>query len=363
MAYEMPEARPTAKNWFYTRRGQQQGPVSWSRLQALAGQGWLTAEDLIWHSDLPDWIPAGEVPGLFATGRVLRMLRQVNGTFTRLTNCRRQQRGQHSPVAVQPSRSVSPTSPAISTCEEVASAQTLPHKSAVGILGGLKTKEVPINEQPHFIERTKFRHLLAILGALLITLGGIFLLVRPTAFAWSFLAMGVPLVFFCLLPEFILTACAAGMAIGRFLMIVVAEFHSARRRDQAQQDEGLREAASRRQGGAAVESGRSKHGGSESKLYPGMITRYQHDSLRGLVAVYEPAIKLWSRPVAGVLSICPGLGHVYKRQYLGGLIWCGCVFVAYSTHVLAGVVLHGLCVAAGASGVNWSKAANRVYRE
>ncbi len=385
MGHQTPDARSAADGWFYARQGQpgpsgQQGPVAFRRLQTLARKGWLTADDLVWHRDLTDWIPAGEVPGLFATGRVRRMLQQVDGTLARLTSRRRQ--GRRPPSGgEQPKRSASQSTAAPSVQKEpVAVAKYGPEVPGPAVPAESTGDQTPSGESLHLIERTKPRHLMAVGGLLLAMLGGIFVLVRPTPLAWSLLALGAPLILLCLLPELIAAARAAGMAVGRLLVIVVAEFHSARRRARAQQDAALREAALRRQGSAMadpdseqagdgkqnVERNHSQNGARnvERNLHAGTVTRYQHDSLQGIVMVHEPAIKLWSRPVAGVLSVvCPGLGHLYKRQYLGGLIWFGAVVAAYSASFLAGLVLHGLCFAAAASGANWSEATNRVHRE
>ena len=52
--------------WYYACGGQQSGPVSFEQLQVLARSGALHAtRDLVWTSTMKDWIPAGQVPGLF----------------------------------------------------------------------------------------------------------------------------------------------------------------------------------------------------------------------------------------------------------------------------------------------------------
>lgn len=370
MAYQMPDASADTSGWFYALQGQQQGrtaqqgPVSWNQLQELVKQGWLTADDLVWHHDLPDWMPASELPGLFATGRVLGMLRQANARLTRLASHRRPRRGHEPPSDSQAAPSVLrvPTD-TFTSPKRVAADKSSPCELTDEPFSGPEAQGTPPDEVSHFIERTKSRHLLAIAGAMLTVLSGVFLLVRPTVLAWALLTLGLLLLFFCLLPEILFCVCAAGMAVGRFLMVVVAEFHSARRRAEAQQDVVLHDAAIRRQRGNSDTSSESNKETTSQKMHPGVVTRYQHDSLRGLVSVHEPAIKLWSRPVAGVLSVCPGLGHIYKRQYFGGLVWGGCVFAAYFAHSAAGVVLHMLCIAAAASGANWSEAKNWVQRE
>jgi hypothetical protein len=52
--------------WFYARGGQQSGPVTWEQLAELARSGALDpVKDLVWTSTMKDWVPAGEVKGLF----------------------------------------------------------------------------------------------------------------------------------------------------------------------------------------------------------------------------------------------------------------------------------------------------------
>jgi hypothetical protein len=52
--------------WFYARGGQQSGPVTWEQLGELARSGALdSVKDLVWTSTMKDWVPAGEVNGLF----------------------------------------------------------------------------------------------------------------------------------------------------------------------------------------------------------------------------------------------------------------------------------------------------------
>lgn len=58
---------PTGQ-WFYTRNGQQQGPVPLDDLQQLAQRGELTAQDLVWTETMANWQPAHAVPGLVAGG-------------------------------------------------------------------------------------------------------------------------------------------------------------------------------------------------------------------------------------------------------------------------------------------------------
>ncbi|RBP42606.1 putative RDD family membrane protein YckC [Roseimicrobium gellanilyticum] len=54
-------------NWFYAENGQQRGPVSDSDLAALAENGSLKGDTLLWREGLPDWQPVNRVrPDLIA---------------------------------------------------------------------------------------------------------------------------------------------------------------------------------------------------------------------------------------------------------------------------------------------------------
>ena len=52
--------------WYYARGGQQNGPISFEHLVDLARNGTLDrSKDLVWTATMKDWLPAGQVPGLF----------------------------------------------------------------------------------------------------------------------------------------------------------------------------------------------------------------------------------------------------------------------------------------------------------
>jgi uncharacterized membrane protein len=52
--------------WYYASGGKQNGPVSFEQLVEVAKSGNLNpTKDLVWTSTMKDWLPAGQVPGLF----------------------------------------------------------------------------------------------------------------------------------------------------------------------------------------------------------------------------------------------------------------------------------------------------------
>jgi len=54
--------------WFYTRNGQKNGPVSGSILKQYARSGDLLISDLVWREGMSEWAPASKVKGLFPEG-------------------------------------------------------------------------------------------------------------------------------------------------------------------------------------------------------------------------------------------------------------------------------------------------------
>jgi hypothetical protein len=66
-------------------------------------------------------------------------------------------------------------------------------------------------------------------------------------------------------------------------------------------------------------------------------------------AVVGGRVKRWSRLAAFLLSIVPGLGHLYKGSLIGGLFWFVLVGVGYIIPPI-GLGLHLLCALSAASG-------------
>lgn len=51
-------------NWYYSKNGQQLGPVAQQQLEQMVAQGVVTAADLVWQEGMAEWSPAGQVfPG------------------------------------------------------------------------------------------------------------------------------------------------------------------------------------------------------------------------------------------------------------------------------------------------------------
>ena len=55
-----------AEQWYYAKGSQQAGPVGFEQLVELARTGQVGPTDLVWRDGMPNWEPAGQVPGLLA---------------------------------------------------------------------------------------------------------------------------------------------------------------------------------------------------------------------------------------------------------------------------------------------------------
>lgn len=58
-----------ATQWFYAEGKVQRGPIAFEELKARADQGTLRPDDLVWGEGMPDWKPAAQIDGLFASPR------------------------------------------------------------------------------------------------------------------------------------------------------------------------------------------------------------------------------------------------------------------------------------------------------
>ena len=56
--------------WYYSKNGQQHGPVSSKQLKDLAASGELQPTNLVWKEGMKQWVAAGSVKGLFVTPEV-----------------------------------------------------------------------------------------------------------------------------------------------------------------------------------------------------------------------------------------------------------------------------------------------------
>lgn len=57
-----------ASEWYYSRDGEDRGPVSSAELKSLAAKGLLRRTDLLWKEGMAEWKPAGDFSRLFPEG-------------------------------------------------------------------------------------------------------------------------------------------------------------------------------------------------------------------------------------------------------------------------------------------------------
>lgn len=51
-------------NWYYSKNGEQKGPISEEELLAKKTSGEVLATDLVWKEGMSDWLPLGQVAGI-----------------------------------------------------------------------------------------------------------------------------------------------------------------------------------------------------------------------------------------------------------------------------------------------------------
>src|SRR4051812_11448361 len=54
-----------SEQWFYSRDGASNGPVSAHELKQLASSGQLAPTDFVWKEGMREWVPAEQLKGLF----------------------------------------------------------------------------------------------------------------------------------------------------------------------------------------------------------------------------------------------------------------------------------------------------------
>jgi TM2 domain-containing membrane protein YozV len=81
-----------------------------------------------------------------------------------------------------------------------------------------------------------------------------------------------------------------------------------------------------------------------------------------VVVINHPPVQRWSPGLAAVLSFfVPGLGQVYKRQIINGIVWFFLVGMGYLALILPGMVLHFFCGLGALSGNPWTNARSEYH--
>lgn len=58
--------------WYYSKNGNQLGPIGTEEIQSKLASGEIASSDLVWKDGLADWLPAGQVPELRVVNQATR---------------------------------------------------------------------------------------------------------------------------------------------------------------------------------------------------------------------------------------------------------------------------------------------------
>jgi hypothetical protein len=322
-------------NWHFLRGREAEGPVTFARLKNMAREGWLHRNDLVWHSGLSDWLPAGKVPELFGSSMSQLLQRAV------------QRRGTSQPVAAQ---GIAQTNP-----------PPLPEKTTKQTAKRPQANQVTVKW--HDLSPG---HVVAACGGFIAALGIAFTAIAQSRVALA-LTMGG------------LFVAAVGLAgeIGKLLGQAVHNIGTA-----------LKEAADRRLRAKEIALERQRleveaariaqqvknlerilpeapvSEGARAQPAATPLVDVDSPAGRSVVAINQPPARLWSPGLAAVLSFfVPGLGQLYKGQFVSAVFWFVFVGMGYVAPILPGLILHFFCVLGALSGNPWTEGKTTVVRQ
>lgn len=320
-----------ADDWYYAQNNERKGPVPFAKLKAMAADGWLGPDDLVWRKGMSDWIPARDADGLFLDplGRVLQ--KTISGL-----------RATAESSAVELAETTSPPG--------------IPEKTPQQ--RGRKPQAKPLEIQWDDIAP---RHLVAASGGFLAALGTAFTAIAQSNVALAFTLSGL-----------FIAAVGLYVEIGRLLGQAIDNIGKAskeaadrrlRAKELALEKQRLDlEAARMAQDYAAREDPHAPAAvlaNERAEYVPaGAVAPGQ------VVVINHPPLQRWSPGLAAVLSFfVPGLGQLYKGQIVNGIVWFFLVGLGYLALVLPGLVLHFFCVLGALSGNPWTEGKTTVVRE
>ena len=322
-----------ADDWYYAQNNERKGPMPFAKLKAMAADGWLGPDDLVWRQGMTNWIPARDADGLFLDplGRVLQ--KTISG--------------------LRRTAELSPAEPAQTTSPPGIPEKTLQQR-------GRKPQAKPLEIEWDDIAP---RHLVAACGGFLAALGIAFTAIAQSNVALAFTLSGL-----------FIAAVGLYVEIGRLLGQAIenigkASKEAAERRLRAKelavekqrldleaariaQEQTAREAPMLPAAPAAVLANQQADYGSQVPGDGGQVLVINH-----------PPVQRWSPGLAAVLSFfVPGLGQLYKGQIVNGIVWFFLVGLGYLALVLPGLVLHFFCVLGALSGNPWTEGKTTVVR-
>ena len=379
-----------ADDWYYTQGHERTGPVSLARLKAMANEGWLTPNDLVWQQGMPNWVPAETVRGLFGTGLLQSLKGAVEGIAKHPSEADSKRKGM--PTDTQ-------------RAGTVVSRHTARHANNNG----------PTLNWDNITPR----HMLAGCGGFIAALGIAFTAVAGSPFALAFTLGGLALAAVGMHVE-------VGRILGQAIQNIGQALHeSAIRRqeakkialeeqrlaveeqklaveeqkldlearrlahDRASLEQASAPVAAPMSSGVAtgvaarvgigvstpvskpvskpVSTGVSTRVASPVPTFaatPPLPPHFQHLLGGSVVVINHPPVRLWSPGLAALLSFfLPGLGQLYKGQLINGIVWFVFVSMGYVALVVPGLILHFFCVLGALSGNPWSEGKTTVVRE
>ena len=301
------------QRWYYARDGQRQGPVPRERLVDLVRDGWLSADDLVWSEGMPEWRPARSFDWL----------------------CR-------GPIA--------------RTVQDLVKATLHPGaRPDPPVAHPLNIPDQP-RQRSDLVDwdRLEASHLLAAAGAFLATLGIAFTVIARTRFALAVTLVGLVLLGLGRRRE---SAWLLRQAWGNLVQSwrEIASHRAEARRLEAERKRTAAELA------AAAEppppSGETVAPAATAAFPPPLPAApppaYSAATRR---IVYEPPVRRWRPGLAGLMSLfLPGLGQLYKGQWLNAVAWFLVVAAGYAALVIPGILLHVCCILGACSGDPWTK--------
>jgi TM2 domain-containing membrane protein YozV len=323
-----------ADDWYYAQNQERRGPVSFAKLRTMATDGWLRREELVWHAGMPEWTPAEKVPGLFASSLGQLLQDTIAGV--------------RAPVEAKPAEAQPTTQPPNIPAE-------IP-------------KPIKANKPRPKSKRTEIdwddiqpRHFLAALGGFLAALGIAFTVIAQSRLALAFTLSGL-----------FIAAVGLYVEIGR-LLGQAAENIGKASKEAADRRLRAKELAIEKQR-LDLEAARiaQEQAAREAPAFPAAVLVNQptdyvpngQASPGQVVVINQPSVQRWSPGLAAVLSFfLPGLGQLYKGQFINAIVWFFAVMCGYAALILPGLILHFFCVLGALSGNPWSEGKTMVVRQ
>ena len=318
-------------DWYYAQNNERRGPVSFARLKAMAADGWLGRDELVWRQGMANWVPARDADGLFANplGRVLQ--KTIAGLRVPAVKPVSDGRRDATPPSI-PVKAVKPT----------------------GRKPRAKAPEIEWGE-------VSPRHLIAACGGFLAALGIAFTTVAQSRVALAFTLSGL---FIAAVGLYVEIGKLLGQAIEN---VGKASKEAAERRLRAKELTLEKQRLDREATRLAQEQAARMALPVPTAVLANQQTEYAHTESAGtgqLVVINHPPVQRWSPGLAAVLSfVVPGLGQLYKGQILNGIVWFFLVGMGYVALILPGIVLHFFCVLGALSGNPWTEGKMTIVRQ